>query len=145
MAVAVFDYGLWSARFPTLAVTVASSLAGALFSEATLLLDNTDTSLVVDPGQRLVMLNLIVAHLAALTAPGASGAVGRVKHAQEGTVQTDLDYGIVKGDQAYWVQTAYGAQYWQITTPYRQMQYIAPPTPYLDVPGGDAFYFPASV
>ena len=142
MAIAVFDYGSWSVRFPALALTTTPALAALLFAEATLLLDNTDTSPVVDPAQRLVLLNLIVAHLATLTGLGATGAVGRVKSAQEGSVQVETDYGNAKGDQLYWIQTSYGAQYWQLTAPYRTMGYIPGPVPYLDVPGSPFPYYP---
>lgn len=137
MTIAVFDYAVWSARFPQLVASVSSTLAASLFSEATILLDNTDSSPVADAGQRLVMLNLIVAHLGTLMGTGASGTVGRVSQAQEGTVQTQLDYGNVKTSaEAYWVQTPYGAQYWAMSAQYRSFSYVPGPQPYLGVPGG---------
>lgn len=125
MCVAVFSYNAWAARFPELAGSVSEQLADLLFSEANLLLDNTDCSPVQDCGQRLVLLNLIVAHLAA-TSPGAagsSGLVGRVSSATEGSVSVSTDYGAVRNSQAYWVQTGYGAQFWQMMARYRTMHY----------------------
>ena len=138
MAVAVFDYTLWSLRFPALALKVPSALATAYFSEATLLLDNTDASPVVDAGQRLTLLNLLVAHIAALngaTPAGAAGLVGRVSSVSEGSVSISSEFTTRVGSGAWFMQTTWGAEYWALTEPYRQFQYEPGPQPYLDVPG----------
>ena len=121
MAIAAFDYGVWSLRYPELVAATSAPLASALFAEATLQLDNTDASLVSDVGQRGVLLNMIVAHLAAIS---KSGLVGRIKSAQEGNVQVDTEMGRFTGTAAYWNQTPYGAAYWAATATYRSAVYV---------------------
>lgn len=127
MAIAVFDYTAWSTRYPELAGAVDQALATALFAEAGLYLDNTDYSPVQDVATRLILLNMIVAHLAALG--GAldggtpSGMVGRVTSASEGTVRVEVDSGLEPGGAAWFAQTPYGFSFWQATKRYRMMQY----------------------
>lgn len=129
MAVAVFDYGVWSARYPTLAANVSPSLAASYFDEAGLTLDNTDCSPVQDAGRRLVLLNMLVAHIAALN--GASeangqptGLVGRVTKATEGTVSVEVDAGVANGSAAWFAQTPYGYQFWNATRGLRSFMYV---------------------
>lgn len=135
MGVAVFNYSTWAARFPLLAADVNEALATSYFSEATIYLDNTDCSLVTDMGQRLVMLNLIVAHIATLNGATANGLVGRVSSASEGSVSVSVDFNARPGSEQWYAQTPYGAQYWAMTAQYRTMQYVPGPQPYLGVPG----------
>lgn len=128
MPVAAFDYALWSTRYPALAATVAQPLAQAYFDEAGQYLDNTDASPVADLVERGRLLNMLVAHIAALEARAASGVVGRVSSATEGsvTVASELD---TPGSAAWYSQTAYGLSYWQATKRYRGFLYVAPATP----------------
>jgi hypothetical protein len=135
MAVAVFDYALWSLSYPELKASVTPAVAGALFRRAGLFLNNTNASVVTDVETRLDLLNLIVSHLAALGGAGGggnSGLVGRVTSATEGTVKVDVDAGPSTGSNAWWLQTQYGFQYWQATAPYRTMRYVPGPTPIMD-------------
>lgn len=133
MAVAVFDYALWSLSYPELQASVSEPLAGALFRRAQLFLNNTDCSPVSDVETRLDLLNLIVAHLASLggagQAGGASGLVGRVTSATEGSVSVDVDAGPSSANSAWWLQTTYGFQYWTATAGYRTMRYVPGPMP----------------
>ena len=135
MAVASFDYALWSATFPELAPSVSEATATLYFNIATLKLDNTDASLVTDVTQRLALLNLIVAHLAKLfsTIGGVapSGLVGRLAGATEGSVSVQTEYAANSASAAWWVQTPYGALYWELTAPYRTARYLPGPRPYL--------------
>ncbi len=137
MAVAVFDYSKFSALFPELVNGgVTEPVASSLFAVAGLLLDNTDCSPVQDTDARLTYLNYIVAHLASVAGypmaagaagPTPSGVIGRISSATEGSVSVSSDYGQVSGNQAYWLQSQYGALYWQLTAPFRTMQYRAVP------------------
>lgn len=124
MAVAVFDYSVWSARYPELSATVAQPLASSYFDEAGLYLNNTETSPVADVARRLVLLNMLTAHIAALNMPGSSALVGRVSNASEGSVSVQAEYA-PPGTSAWFVQTKYGAAYWQATAYLRTMRYIA--------------------
>ncbi|MHB8283956.1 MAG: DUF4054 domain-containing protein [Caulobacteraceae bacterium] len=137
MTIAAFSYSAWSLRFPELAATVSEPLADQYFLEAGLLCDNTDQSPVVDIPTRLVLLNLLVAHIAALNGPGSSPLVGRISNATEGSVSVGTAYTASDG-AAYFTQTKYGAQFWQLTAPYRTMHYVPGRQPYLGVPYGMA-------
>jgi hypothetical protein len=138
MAEAVFNYTAWAAMFPELANGgVTSTVADIYFTSATFLLDNSKCSVVRDPKRRLFLLNYIVAHLASIggyplpagaTGPaGPSGMVGRVANATEGTVSVGSDMGPVTNQQAWWLQSQYGATYWEMTRYLRTMRYVAAP------------------
>lgn len=132
MAIAVFSWAAWSALYPKLvAAGVTEPYATALFNgPAGLFMDNTEASPIGDVNRRTTFLYMIVAHLAALEGPGSTGTVGRLSSASEGSVSASFDYGTQSASAAYWLQTPYGAQYWQATAPYRTMRYIAaPPSP----------------
>ena len=137
MAVADFDYALWSASYPELA-PVTELVAGALFRRATLFLNNTDGSPVSDVALRLDLLNLIVAHLASLGGAGQEGGaswlVGRVTSATEGSVSVKVDAGPSSAGSAFWLQTTYGFQYWTATAGYRTMHYVPGPQPQFERP-----------
>lgn len=138
MAVAVFDYAVWAARYPELAGAVDETLAIALFAEAGLYLDNTDTSIVQDPAIRLMLLNMIVAHLAvlggALEGGTPTGQVGRVAEATEGSVSVKLDTGLSPGTATWWSLTTYGFNFWAATKRYRSMHYRPGPRPIFNPP-----------
>lgn len=130
MAVVVFDPVGFVARYPEFSA-VSAPVLGMYFSEATIYLDNTDNSRVSDPGQRAVLLNMLTAHVAALNGSGvngngASGMVGRISSAGEGSVNASAEYAApANGTQAYFYQTPYGAAYWAAIGRYRTMQYVA--------------------
>lgn len=132
MAVAVFDYAAWIVRFPEF-INTPPDRAQAYFDEAALLyLDNSDNSRVPDAPRRLILLNLLVAHLAKLY-DGSNGnpaneLVGRISSASEGSVSVSADIGAASGSQVWFMQTKYGAMYWQATLPYRRMLYRVPPS-----------------
>lgn len=128
--VAQFDYALWSAAYPELVVSVDATRAAALFRRATLMLDNTSASPVTDVDRRLDLLNMIVAHLAAIG--GASGLVGRITNAREGDVSVSVDAGPSSASSAFWMQTPYGFEYWTATANLRTMRYIPGPRPIMD-------------
>lgn len=135
MAVAVFDYAAWSAIFPGLvAGGVTEPVAQSLFTIAGYLFDNTDCSPVQDIPTRLTFLNYVVAHLASLsgyplaagvTVPVPSGMIGYVTSATEGTVSVSSGWGAsVSDSEAFWLQSQYGAIFWQMTRGLRTMRYV---------------------
>lgn len=136
MAIVVFDIAAFRERYPEFA-SVSDSLLNAYFVEATVYLNNTDCSPVKNVAVRAVYLNMLVAHLAALNSgvngEKPSGLVGRVASASEGSVSVSL--GDVPSNSASWwyLQTPYGAAYWQATAPYRQAIYV---------PGGSPSMYP---
>lgn len=138
MAVAVFNYALWAARYPELASKVAEPLASALFTEAgTFYCDNTDCSPVPDVNARLLLLNMLVAHLGALSTSkaAAAGLVGRISSVTEGGVTVNVDLGAVPGTEAWYAQTQYGLAFWTATAPFRTIHYVPGDQPYWGVPG----------
>lgn len=129
MAGVLFSYSIWTIRYPELAKSVPVSLAQAYFDEATLYCDNSPTSIVIDEAKRLVLLNMLVAHIAALNATincvEPSPIVGRIASASEGSVsvQTQNDY--PPGTPQWYQQTRYGSAFWAATAPYRAFRYVA--------------------
>lgn len=129
MAVAVFSYAAWIARYPEFTGAVSEERAALFFAEAGLYLDNSDASIVADEALRLVLLNMLVAHIAVLAGalePGGSptGLVGRVSSASEGAVSVQTDTGLTPGTAVWFQQTAYGLSFWQATKPYRSARYV---------------------
>lgn len=136
MAAVAFNYVTWAARYPELADLVAEPLAAAYFAEAGLYCNNSPTAFVTDEAVRSVLLNMLVAHIAAIAiarAPGGGGLVGRISSVTEGSVSVSAEYN-TPGTAAWYSQTAYGASYWQATAPYRTMRYFPGPRPFLGVP-----------
>lgn len=128
MAVVAFDIAGFRARYPEF-VTVQDATLTAYFGEAGLYLNNTDTSLVTDTAIRSTLLNMLTAHIAALNS-GVNGEapsplVGRVSQASEGSVSVTADMGPVTGSQAWFMQTKYGAAYWQASAGYRTFRYVS--------------------
>lgn len=126
MAVASFDLATFRARYPEFA-TVADATIEAYWAEASLYLDNTDFSRVRNVAVRAVLLNMLTAHLAALfsgvNGNPPQGIVGRVTNATEGSVSIAAAMEGVTAASAWFMQTPYGAEFWQATAQYRQMVY----------------------
>lgn len=134
--IVVFDYAGWTLRYPELSAFVSQPLATIYFNEATMYVDNTAASIVADysvGGARSTLLNMLTAHIAALNY-GVSGQapsplVGRVSGATEGSVSVQAEY-TAPGTAAWFLQTKYGAAFWQASAQYRTMQYFTPPQPF---------------
>lgn len=130
--VVIFDPVAFVQRYPQFAA-ISAPVLQSMFDEATLFLNNTDCSIVRDLTERALLLNLVTAHIATLSGvatAGGSGStatqVGRVSSASEGSVSASLDMGATPNTGAWWLQTQYGATYWQVTAKYRTMRYIPP-------------------
>lgn len=126
--IVAFDPAAFIVRYPEFA-TVSPSLLQAYFDEVTMAyLDNTLASRVQDVGQRSVLLNMLVAHLSALysgvNGQAPSSLVGRITTASEGSVSVGTDAGAMPGTAAWFVQTKYGASFWQASAQFRTMRYI---------------------
>lgn len=128
-----FDYAAWKARYPTLAEFTPEAVAVEMFNEATLYCDNTERSPVpyTPPTVtiRATLLNMLVAHIAALSDPSRAGIVGRISSASQGgvSVSTDLQ---TSGTAAWFAQTQYGLNFWQASAAYRSARYIPGPQPF---------------
>jgi hypothetical protein len=135
--VVVFDVSLFKAANPEF-TTVAPARLQQNFSYATLLLNNSCGSLMVDAPTRETFLNLLTAHLTALfdgvNGQPPAGVVGRVSGATEGSVSVQLDMGQTNMDAAWYEQTRWGALYWAATAPFRTFRYVAPQCGFGELP-----------
>jgi hypothetical protein len=127
--VVVFDPVEFRALYPSISATDVQ--LEDYFAMAETFLDNTKCSVVKDLGARKRMLYLLVAHIATLTGMAEKGnpVVGRISSATEGTVSVSLDYGTMGNNERWYLQTPWGAMYWQLTKRYRSAVYrlgIAP-------------------
>lgn len=127
--VVVFDLVEFRALYPT--ITATDAQLEDYFAMAETFLDNTECSVVKDLGSRKRMLYLLVAHIATITGVAAKGniIVGRIASATEGTVTVSIDYGTMGNNERWYLQTPWGAMYWQLTKRYRSAVYrmgIAP-------------------
>lgn len=131
-AIATFDFATWVARYPEFADSVTPQAAQAYFDEATIYHRNDGRGPVSAIAVQRTLLNMLTAHIAKRYAASAAGApapdlVGRVSNASEGSVSVQAEYAdATPGTMAWFVQTKYGADYWQATTTYRTMHYRAP-------------------
>lgn len=121
-----FDPAAFLARYPEF-TSIAAALPG-YFVEATIYLNNTPASIVQDLTIRALLLNMLTAHIAALnggvSGQPASPLVGRLNQASEGSVSVSADMGAVSANAAWFLQTKYGAAYWQATSAYRRFSYV---------------------
>lgn len=125
-----FDYAKWVARYPEF-VNVADATAQLYFTEATIYHTNRGVgSGPSDPAVQLMLLNMLTAHIAARyalpsgQAQPADGIVGRITSASEGSVSVQAEYAKdVTINQAWYMTTKYGTDYWNATRPYRTMRY----------------------
>lgn len=118
--VVTFDPAAFKLRYPEFA-TVGDSLLGMYFDEAGLYLNNTPCSVVQDLARRTTLLYMLTAHIAGLS---VASLVGRISNATEGSVSVTADMGPVTNSQAWYLQTKYGASYWNATRPYRTARYV---------------------
>lgn len=129
MSIVVFDPVAFWQIYPSFE-SVFEAVLQNYFDEATLYLDNTDNSLVHDVGQRRLLLNLLVAHLACLRSgengQAPSGMVGRISSASEGSVSISTEYGSSSEMGNWFNQTRFGAEFWMLTARYRTLRYIPP-------------------
>lgn len=141
-----FEPAEFKAAYPMFA-TVADSTLRLYFFYATLLLNNSCASLVCDAQTRETLLYLLTAHITALFSgvggQPPSGVVGRVDTAHEGTVSVGLDMGVTSQAQAWYLQTQWGAMYWNMTGRFRRFMYVAPEPTCADLAAlGPLGYYP---
>lgn len=130
MAAVVFDAAAFKVRYPEFSAVPDLRLA-ACFNDATLYLSNENNSPVQNVTRRAQLLNMLTAHVAslggALSPGGQPSPVGRTSSASEGSVSVSLDYA-APGSAAWFIQTQYGAAFWQATSSLRGFRYRPQPT-----------------
>lgn len=140
------NYAAFIARYPEFASPggaqpVSADLYAVYFNEATLYQANNGAGPVRDSGVAITLLNMLVAHIASLNAASASGAaasgvVGRVSNASEGSVTIGTDNQYPPGTPQWYQQTKYGAAWWAATAQFRTMRYR--PGPVMGVPANQS-------
>ena len=129
MSVVAFDFAAWALAYPAFA-GLPPTLAASFFATAATMCDNTDASVITDGapgGLRSMALGALTAHIAELFGPtgrGASPLVGRITSATEGSVTVQAEMGAATAGAAWFMQTKYGALYWQMTAQFRTMRYF---------------------
>lgn len=129
--IVVFNYSGWALRYPELSAWVSPTLAQMYFNEAQAYCDNTATSRIPDEsvgGMRGTYLNMLTAHIAQLNAvingQASPQLVGRISSASEGSVSVGVEMSYAPGSAQWFMQTKYGAAFWQATTRFRRFLYI---------------------
>lgn len=144
--VVAFDYASWAALFPQFGVTTPSFTAltqeqvvGVILPLAEQYCRNDGGGRVCNAGVQAQLLNLMVAHVAQLlfgssTQP-MSPLVGRISNAIEGSVSVGTDFPTTPSN-AWFVQTPYGAAFWQLSLPFRLGKYVPRVAPQRQLSGG---------
>ena len=127
MSVYTFDPAAFKVAYPEFSALTDAVLTQYFSFAQAVLLDNTDGSPVVDTAGRGFLFNLLVAHQAQLAANPGQPA-GRVSQFTEGSVSGSLEWtGTTPAQGAAWyLQTQYGATFWQATYRYRMFMWRAP-------------------
>jgi hypothetical protein len=127
--IVAFDPAAFVAAYPSFASVSATVLTGN-FNLATLQLNNGFCSVVQDAPTRAQLLNLLTAHITALlngvNGQPVSGVVGRISNATQGSVSVQMEFKTDSEAASFFVQTPWGAAFWQATAVYRTMRYVRP-------------------
>lgn len=125
-----FSYASWAALFPQFGNLTTAQITGPVLTVAEQYCRNDGGGPVNNAGVQAQLLNLMVAHVAQLlfgsSAQPVSPLVGRISSATEGSVSVGIDFPVTPSN-AWFVQTQYGAAYWQLALPFRLGRY-APKT-----------------
>jgi|WetSurMetagenome_2_1015567.scaffolds.fasta_scaffold00813_9 hypothetical protein len=136
----VFDDATWIAMFPEFSALTPAQ-GNAYFMQAGLICANSCSNPIFAGGTLPALLYLLTSHIAWLNCPKdangnpaatgapASSLVGRISNASEGSVSVATEWnGSGSPNEAWFIQTRYGAQYWTATAQYRTARYLANPT-----------------
>lgn len=137
-----FSYELWIAMFPMF--SPLSQIQGqAYFNSACLICWNSCQNPIFGDGNLETLLLYLTSHFAQLLCPkdsngnpaatgqAASGLVGRISSAQQGSVNVQTEWptdGNTSAQEKFLAQTEFGAAYFAMTAQYRTGYYAARPT-----------------
>ena len=138
--VVTFVPATFVARYPEFDA-LTNDMLQAYFDEAGLYCANASSNPAWCVGVLPQLLNLVTAHVAWLNAPRdangnpaavgapASPIVGRINSASEGSVSVGAEFSSSGSpSEAWFLQTKYGAAFWQASAQFRTAQYSARPT-----------------
>lgn len=131
MGIAVtFSYTSWAAAFPEFSNVTEAQVVNVALPFAQLYCRNDGGGPVSNATIQTNLLNLVVAHVCQLlygsVIQPVSPLVGRVNTATEGSVSVGADFPTTP-NSAWFMQTKYGAMYWQACAAYRTMRYLPGP------------------
>jgi hypothetical protein len=137
MPAVAWNQAAFETAFPSFA-PASSPAYPQLWVEAGFIVNNSGSGLISDVTELTLCLNLLTAHLATLqlgpdggNSGEPSGIVGRVTNAQQGTVSVAASMGnTVKYDDAFFLQTQYGARFLQVIARFRGFRVYASPMAY---------------
>jgi hypothetical protein len=160
-----FDYAWFQRRYPEISEWVSPDVAQSYFELATGFCSPSNSgppsvpdlwtiwsggatpqyrAIFIDTQTRQRLLGLLTAHIAKLFAPvngvPSPDFVGRLNSASEGSVSVGLDFPGISPNAAWYMQTKYGAMYWQLTARYRTMRYFPGRQPFRQLPFNDGTY-----
>lgn len=124
--IVTFDLAQWRALFPEFSNVTDQQLTGPVWTMAQVYCRNDGGGPVCQVTVQTELLNLMVAHIAQLlygsTTTPSTGLVGPIISATEGSVSVSA--GVVYNSSNQWfLQTKYGALFWQMALPYRLARY----------------------
>jgi hypothetical protein len=134
-----FNYANWAQLFPQFSNLTQTQVTQLIVPLAEQYCRNDGGGPVSSVATQTNLLNLAVAHVAQLmfgsTTQPLSPLVGRISNAAEGSVSVGTDFPTTPNN-AWFLQTPYGAAFWQACAPYRTMRYLPGPrrlfTPWLN-------------
>jgi hypothetical protein len=128
-----FDYASWAALFPQFSPALTQQQVTTLILPLAQQYNRNDGGgPVCTAALQTQLLNLMVAHVAELLfGPDGSGKpaglVGRITDATEGSVSVGAEFPTT-ANNAWLLQTQFGAMWWQLTAAFRTMRYVPGPT-----------------
>ncbi|HEX2753728.1 MAG TPA: DUF4054 domain-containing protein [Alphaproteobacteria bacterium] len=125
-----FDYASWVLIYPQFASLDQTQVINGALPIAELYCRNDGLGPVSTAATQTTLLGLMVAHICQLMygviGKAPSGLVGRISDATEGSVSVSADFPTTPNN-AWFMQTPFGAAYWQATAAYRTMRYVPGP------------------
>lgn len=129
-AITTFNYNQFTLSFPELSYLSQAQLQQYWNLAQYFVANNGQRGAIANSALQSTALNFATAHLVKLFANDVngnppSGLVGRVSHAAEGTVNVAAEWGSTVSDaEAWWIQTQYGAAFWNCTRAMRTFHYM---------------------
>ncbi|MER9375998.1 DUF4054 domain-containing protein [Mesorhizobium sp. M0491] len=125
-----FSYANFVAIFPQFASLSQPQVEQGALPVAVLYCRNDGGGPVTNAETQTTLLNLMVAHICQLmygaNGQAPAGIVGRISNAAEGSVSVQAEFPMTPSN-AWFMQTPFGAAFWQGTASYRTMRYMPGP------------------
>lgn len=129
-AIAVLDPAAFKAAFAPNFATLTDAQITEAFNLASIYLRNDGTGPASTVAVQTSLMYQLTAHLAQIMygvdVAGPGGIVGRVNSASEGSTSIGAEW-TSTASSAWFLQTPYGANFWQATAAYRMTRYIPGP------------------